>query len=570
VLTETDGSSPSHVLKQFSYDSTDATQCPGTSCNGKLSSSTRLNPAPGSLQTTEYYRYDTGTGRPSRRDTIVSGSSLVTQFSGLSFSFSQQYNAIGAVKKVTYPCRISAANGSCIDTPLTVGYNYTDGVLSSIDDGSQFPATTWASSITYQPNGLVADVVHGNGKMHEKWTADSNGMARPGAIAARNGADTSDLWSTGTYQFDGAGNIKTIGNTSYVYDDLQQLHTTANLNALGSLVNATSTNFDPFGNILSTTQSYCGASRMPCGSSTSLTRKVYSAHNHYTDMTYDSAGNVITDGHRTLTYDALGMTSSIVVSGRYFFPLYDAGDERVALLEAKGNGYSRTTYTLRGFGNQLLRSYVDDYTTGTENLFRKEDEIWRGDRLLASDNGSVRHYALDHLGSPRFLVDVNGNPFGAGTQAFSPWGVGGTTNGGMLQFTGQERDAVNVADASGNTVAADLPDDFHARLYDPYEGHFLRIDPSQSSARPGSPVSWNRYLYACNNPLKNLDANGREWRKFADEIGLTPLLDRLSRDPEVKATLARYEGEGKPDLKFTQKDPSQLPTTRRVGVLIRR
>jgi hypothetical protein len=146
---------------------------------------------------------------------------------------------------------------------------------------------------------------------------------------------------------------------------------------------------------------------MPCGSSTSLTRKIDSAHNHYTDMTYDSAGNVVTDGHRTLTYDALGMTSSIVVSGRSFFYLYDAGDERVALLEAKGSGYNRTTYTLRGFGNQILRSYVDDYTTGTENLFRKEDEIWRGDRLLASDNGSVRHYALDHLGSPRFLVDVS-------------------------------------------------------------------------------------------------------------------------------------------------------------------
>lgn len=534
VTTVTDGSS--HVLKQFTYDSTDGTQCPSGSCNGKVSVATRLNPAFGSVQTTEYYRYDGVTGRPSRRDTNVN---TVGSFNGLTFSFSQQYNAIGAVKKVTYPCHIASANGSCIDTPLTVGYNYTNGVLSSIDDGAGFPATIWSSSITYQPNGLIADVVHGNAKMHEKWTPDVAGMSRPGVITARNGSDTLDLWSTGWYEYDGAGNIKWIGNTSYVYDDLEQLRTATN--AVGTSFNATTTNYDAFGNILSTTQSYCG-NNIRCGSTTSLTRSVDSAHNHYTDMTYDSAGNVTVDGHRTLTYDALGVTSSIAVSGRTFFYLYNADDERVAIVESKGSGFNRTTYTLRGFGNQVLRSYVDNYFSGSENFSRKEDEIWRGDRLLAIDNGAVRHYVLDHLGSPRFLADVNGAPVGVGTQTFSPWGVGGTTNGGMLQFTGHERDAFNVADSSGSVVTTDLPDYDHARLYDPYEAHFCSVDPSLNIEKAVRELGrWNRYVYAVNDPVRFSDPTGRE---HVQEPGFTKPLSQAGGWADYPAVSWAFYAEG--------------------------
>ena len=95
---------------------------------------------------------------------------------------------------------------------------------------------------------------------------------------------TLDLWSSGWYGYDGAGDIHWIGNTSYVYDDLQQLRTASN--AVGTSFNATTTNYDAFGNILPTTQSFCG-NNIRCGGSTSLARKVDSAHNHYTDMTYD-------------------------------------------------------------------------------------------------------------------------------------------------------------------------------------------------------------------------------------------------------------------------------------------
>jgi hypothetical protein len=63
-----------------------------------------------------------------------------------------------------------------------------------------------------------------------------------------------------------------------------------------------------------------------------------------------------------------------------------------------------------------------------------EDEIWRGASLLANERPSLtRHYALDHLGSPRALTGSAGTFLG--TQDFQPYGAGGTTDGGALQFT---------------------------------------------------------------------------------------------------------------------------------------
>jgi RHS repeat-associated protein len=47
-----------------------------------------------------------------------------------------------------------------------------------------------------------------------------------------------------------------------------------------------------------------------------------------------------------------------------------------------------------------------------------------------------------------------------------------------------------------------------ARYYDPVVGRFLSIDPTMSAA--GNTFNFNRYDYANNNPIANVDPNGRQ------------------------------------------------------------
>jgi RHS repeat-associated protein len=63
-------------------------------------------------------------------------------------------------------------------------------------------------------------------------------------------------------------------------------------------------------------------------------------------------------------------------------------------------------------------------------------------------------------------------------------------------FTGKERDS-----ESGN-------DYFGARYYASSMGRFMSPDPWLDSARPENPQTWNRYSYALNSPLNNVDRNG--------------------------------------------------------------
>jgi RHS repeat-associated protein len=225
------------------------------------------------------------------------------------------------------------------------------------------------------------------------------------------------------------------------------------------------------------------------------------------DTSYDGAGNVVQEfGPRVYTWDPLGMMTSATVGGRTFRYLYDASNERIAAVERVPVGAelrNRTTFTLRGTGNQLLSTWTDDWTSGTRVFTRKEDTIWRGSQVLALATPLTEmNYALDHLGSPRLITSAVGGVIDQ--QTFDPFGEGGLYGSGALQFTAHERDRANL----GGGVF-DLPDYFHARYYDT-AGRFLSVDPvlDQKFAL-SNPQGWNRYAYVRNNPINKTDPTGR-------------------------------------------------------------
>jgi len=466
-LTDLKRTSDEALIKQYRYDA-------GT---GRLVATARYNDLPdlGTVAVGESIGYDSA-GRRARRDQTVGNGA---GFSGRSFAHTQGFNDLGLRSWIGYPFDTRQSSGG-----WTLTYGYVNGALTTVDG--------WAS-LTYQPNGTIATVAH-NGAVTETWSEDPHGMPRPAMIEVKRGADT--LWSSGAYTYDGGGNIASIGAMKYWYDPHGRL-TSWGYEFPGSYTRRT-ISYDVFGNQLALLVSGCSqtaAGRIQCYTSSTLARQVAGTSNQYQDSTYDRAGNVIADYGRTFTYDEVNMPTSVIADGRTFLYVYNVDDERIAAVERFGDGTTKTTWTLRGFGNELLSVWKDQAWT--------EDEIWRGSSLAGYRTAAgKRHYSLDHLGSPRVITSDTGSPLG--TQNFEPFGSGGSTGSGALQFTGHERDRANLGDGT-----VELPDYAHARLLDTGGGRFLSVDPGRDWELR-RPQSWNMYAYVRNNPLSNTDPTGRQ------------------------------------------------------------
>jgi RHS repeat-associated protein len=109
------------------------------------------------------------------------------------------------------------------------------------------------------------------------------------------------------------------------------------------------------------------------------------------------------------------------------------------------------------------------------------------------------YYHLDHLGTPRVLLDNAGNVISR--HHYMPYGEempfvaqGSTTK---RQFTGHERDPESGLDY------------MRARYYSASLGRFIGADPGDDLLL-GDPQTWNTYVYVRNNPLVGIDPSGED------------------------------------------------------------
>jgi RHS repeat-associated protein len=120
---------------------------------------------------------------------------------------------------------------------------------------------------------------------------------------------------------------------------------------------------------------------------------------------------------------------------------------------------------------------------------------------------TVRYYHLDAVGNVRALTNQAGVvverheflPYGEEWCPGPPPGLCGSTPPGQpRRFTGKERD---------NETGLDY---FGARYYGSRIGRFTTVDPVYTwQANLENPQRWNRYAYGLNNPLRNVDPDGR-------------------------------------------------------------
>ena len=132
----------------------------------------------------------------------------------------------------------------------------------------------------------------------------------------------------------------------------------------------------------------------------------------------------------------------------------------------------------------------------------------------------VNWLIIDHLGTPRMIVDQSGSlanvkrhdylPFGEELFAATGGrntGQGYTSGDGIRQqFTKKERDNESGLDYFG------------ARYYASTQGRFTGADPLLSSGRLEDPQTWNRYSYTLNRPTILIDPLGLfVWGTATDE-----------------------------------------------------
>jgi RHS repeat-associated protein len=126
--------------------------------------------------------------------------------------------------------------------------------------------------------------------------------------------------------------------------------------------------------------------------------------------------------------------------------------------------------------------------------------LFAGTHAFAQSTGTVTYVYTDPQGTPLAETDASGNI--TATFDYTPYGTyapNGTSTPGPNPngpgYTG------HVNDPETNLVY------MQARYYDPATGQFLSTDPM--SPTEGDTFNFNRYAYASNNPVLNIDPTGR-------------------------------------------------------------
>jgi|SRR5579864_15299 len=360
--------------------------------------------------------------------------------------------------------------------------------------GTNFESPQGTSTVTF--NGVAATVVSWS---NTTVVATLPNNVSPGPVVvtvngnASNGVPFVPVGLYGynvTYAPD--GNTLTVqdsvnGNWTYTYDDFNRLATSNQNNGQQGY----SYRYDQYGNRWQ--QNVTAGT----GSTSVLTFSVNGAAGangncyHGQGLTnqpdtycFDAAGNLLSDGQHTYTYDAENRIIA-VDGGQSATYVYNGAGLRIRKVSASGTA----DYLYDSAGRAITE------VSGSGNWNRSE--VYVGRRHLATyTNGTTYFSQVDWLGTERARVLPTGDTFE--TCASLPFGEGlrcvGAADTSPNHFTGKERDLESGLDYFG------------ARFYSSAMGRFS--SPDEGAFALGNPQSFNRYLYGLNNPLRRIDPDG--------------------------------------------------------------
>jgi RHS repeat-associated protein len=207
-------------------------------------------------------------------------------------------------------------------------------------------------------------------------------------------------------------------------------------------------------------------------------------------------------------YDANGNMTLRLKDGVRYFLAYDAENRLTSV-----SGTVSASFVYNGDGQRVTATTGTTITTYIGGYFEWQSGAGKSyyfagaQRVAMRTSAGLKFLLGDHLGSTAVTASASGG-FETETRYY-PWGEARWSSGSSptdYQFTGQQ----NVASIGLYY--------YNARWYDSALGRFVQADIFIPD--PGNPVSFDRYSYVLNSPLRYVDPSGY----FADDGELAQYL----------------------------------------------
>ena len=216
-----------------------------------------------------------------------------------------------------------------------------------------------------------------------------------------------------------------------------------------------------------------------------------------TGYTYDGTGNMTADTAGSYTYNGAEQMTSVTKAGSNYTYTYAGTSQNEVLSETTPSGTYALTY---GRTDQQGQAVIEQVKVGAVTAYVEHDPVTGQPLMLRTSSGKQSLYVYDGTGNPAALLTSDN--YQAFAYSYDPYGVPTLTSnsGGSGVPQNPYLFKGGIQDRTTGWVH------YGARWYNPGTGRWTQQDTLDA---PLDPANANRYAYAGDDPINNLDPTGR-------------------------------------------------------------